>query len=134
MCQRGLRQGAGPADHPDNLEGHDFLIQSRNAATLELRSGGKTRTITMRGRLVLAPSDHLLAPVRAGLGIAHLAEIQCAGHLAAGDLVHVLPDWEIPEFEVYLVSPNRRYRPPAIRLLMDELAHRIPAVSAGLIA
>ncbi|WP_394834402.1 LysR family transcriptional regulator [Pendulispora rubella] len=120
--------------HPDELENHDILVQSRNAATLELQSNGKTRAITLRRRLLLAPSDELLVPVQAGLGIAHLGEIQCARHLGTGALVRVLPEWEIPEFEVYLVSPNRRYRPPAVRMLMDELARRIPSVCESLIS
>jgi DNA-binding transcriptional LysR family regulator len=120
--------------HPDELENYDLLVQSRNAATLELRSDGKTRTITTSRRLLLSPSDQLLAPVRAGLGIAHLGEIQCARHLASGELVRVLPAWEMPEFEVYLVSPNRRYRPPAVRMLMDELTQHIPTAISNLVS
>ncbi|MCO5150901.1 MULTISPECIES: LysR family transcriptional regulator [unclassified Shinella] len=129
----GYAKTCGLPTQPDDLENHDFLTQSRNAATLELRSGSRTRTITIRRRLLLAPSDELLVPVQAGLGIAHLAEIQCARHLASGELVRVLPDWDIPAFDIYLVSPNRRYRPRAVRLLMEELADRIPIVSGELV-
>ncbi|WP_394845527.1 LysR family transcriptional regulator [Pendulispora brunnea] len=130
----GYAKARGLPAHPDELEKHDILVQSRTSATFELRSDGKTRTITVRRRLLLAPSDQLLVPVQAGLGIAHLGEIQCARHLATGKLLRVLPEWEIPQFEVYLVSPNRRYRPPAVRMLMDELAQRIPAVIGDLVS
>lgn len=129
----GYAQARGLPAHPDEMEHYDFLVQSRNAAELELRCNGRTRTLTTPRRLTLSPSDQLLAPVRAGLGIAHLGEIQCAQHLATGELVRVLPEWEIPEFDVYLVSPNRRYRPPAVRMLMDELAQRIPTAISRLI-
>lgn len=119
------RQHGLPAA-PEDLNAHACLLQSRASATIVLANGAWIRSLTLRGRLTLAPSDQLLLPVQMGLGISPLAEMQVAGLIASGELVRVLPEWTMPSLDVYLLSPGSRYRPPAVRLLMDYLIKNVP--------
>ncbi len=44
--------------------------------------------------------------------------------LRAGQLVQVLPDYQIADTGIYAVMPQRRLVPPRVRALVDFLAER----------
>lgn len=56
-----------------------------------------------------------------GVGVALLPDHVCRDALAAGQLVHVLPDWRGQRGIVHLVFTTRRGLPPAVRALIDHL-------------
>lgn len=68
---------------------------------------------------------------RQGLGIAMLPRLVCEAALAAGELVELLPDCQIPWGIMHLVFPSRRGLVPAVRLLIDYLVEAMPAESGG---
>ena len=70
----------------------------------------------------------LRATVLAGLGIAQLPESVVREDLKSGALTRVLPDWNSPEGIVHVVFPSRRGLLPAVRVFIDFLAERLPAV------
>src|SRR5262249_57543475 len=70
----------------------------------------------------------LRAAVLAGLGIAQLPESVVCEDLKSGALTRVLPDWNSPEGIVHVVFPSRRGLLPAVRVFIDFLAERLPAV------
>jgi len=70
----------------------------------------------------------LRAAVLAGLGIAQLPESVVREDLKSGALTRVLPDWNSPEGIVHVVFPSRRGLLPAVRVFIDFLAERLPAV------
>ena len=47
----------------------------------------------------------LLAGVRSGLGLGMVASFEVCGHMAAGRIEPVLPDWRLPEYRVYACYP-----------------------------
>ncbi|USI73463.1 LysR family transcriptional regulator [Sphingomonas morindae] len=71
-----------------------------------------------------------LAAVRhaasAGLGVAILPDRVCRQAIAAGRLVHVLPEWRGVTGIVHLVFTTRRGLAPAVRALIDHLATHFP--------
>ena len=55
-----------------------------------------------------------------------------AGHIAAGRLVPVLPQWqESPEIALYALYPAARRVPVAVRALIDYLLTALPPVLAA---
>jgi DNA-binding transcriptional LysR family regulator len=74
-----------------------------------------------------------------GVGIAMLPEFACHDHLAAGELVRVLPEWSLPQGIMHLVFTSRRGLLPGVRAVIDFIAEvlhprssvwRLPAESA----
>ena len=43
-------------------------------------------------------------------------------HVAAGELVPVLPDWDLPSAPAWAVFPGRRLMPARTRVFLDALA------------
>jgi DNA-binding transcriptional LysR family regulator len=118
---------------PEELASHSCLIQSKTSASIVLQGPSRTVTAFLPARLIAGPSDNLLVPVQMGVGISALPEIQVAGMLARGELVRVLPDWEMPAFDVRLLYPAERRLPPATRSLMEYFAQQVPVQIAELL-
>jgi DNA-binding transcriptional LysR family regulator len=118
---------------PEDLVRHACLVQSKTSATISLQRASRTVHVALSPRLIAGPSDSLLVPVQMGLGISALPAIQVAGLLRRHELVRVLPDWDMPEFEVQIVYGAKRL-PPATRALMEYFVTRIPATIAALVA
>jgi DNA-binding transcriptional LysR family regulator len=117
---------AGLPATPEDLAAHSCLIQSRTSQSLTLVSQDRKITVLLPARLIAGPSDNLLVPVKAGLGISALPEIQVAGLLRRGDLLRVLPDWEMPSFEVQILYPAQKRLPAATRSLVEFFVAQVP--------
>lgn len=73
----------------------------------------------------------LLEAARGGMGIARLPDFVAAGAMAAGDLVSVLADIDVPEWGIYLVHAEDRRLNPRMRLFAEEVgrnAFGLPAM------
>ena len=67
----------------------------------------------------------LLEAAVAGVGAAMLPDYMCRGHLQAGRLVRLLPEWNPPPGILHAVFPARRALVPAVRRLLDFLAEHL---------
>ena len=69
-----------------------------------------------------------------GLGVAVLMADEAAAAVAAGDLVHLLPDWQLPALQAWAVTPHRQRQPAkvsqAIALLRSALGGEAPPMEA----
>jgi len=65
------------------------------------------------------------------LGVALLPDHACAQAMAAGQLVHLLPEWQAQLGIVHLVFTTRRGLPPAVRAFIDHLAASFPKTIAS---
>ena len=88
--------------------------------------GQQNKTVQIHSRLTVMPSEHALTAVQANLGIAAIAEIQATSLLQNRQLVHVLPEWDLSQENVFIVTPSRQYRTLALRLCLDFLKNKIP--------
>lgn len=61
-------------------------------------------------------------------GIALLPDMVCGDALRAGKLVRVLPQWHRQPLIVHMVYPSRQGMLPAVRVVIDLLAERVPAL------
>ncbi|WP_229263396.1 LysR substrate-binding domain-containing protein [Duganella dendranthematis] len=69
-----------------------------------------------------------IAAVR-GTGIIFQPHFIVADDLAAGRLLHILPEWESPEFGIFAVYPSRKHVSAKVRTFVDFLNNSLAAVS-----
>jgi DNA-binding transcriptional LysR family regulator len=114
-----------PPRTPDDLARHS-CIQYRRAADgvmLEwtFERDGKSRQVSVDGRVIVNDTDLAVRAAVDGLGIAYSAEAVVDPFLRSGQLVRMLEDWS-PAFEgLYLYYPGHRQVPVALRALIDML-------------
>ena len=118
LAQRGL------PEQPDDLLRHDLLC-------VLSRAGGAVPWVLQRGKVrwekaltarLTANSPQLLARIAcSGAGIAASTDFIVAKHVARGQLVRVLPEWEMPIGTGWAVFPGRRLMPAKTRAFLDML-------------
>ena len=112
---------ASPADLPSWPTLGQGPAQERHQWTLE-HADGRTADVVHRPRLVTEDMATLREAALAGVGIVQLPTMMIWKDVAAGRLVHVLPDWRPRAGIVHAVFPSRRGLLPAVRALIDFLA------------
>jgi LysR family transcriptional regulator for bpeEF and oprC len=70
---------------------------------------GASQEISGRYRLSLNEANAHMAAVLAGLGVSQVALFAAADHLAKGELVRVLEDWDRPPIPLHVVYPPNRH-------------------------
>ena len=110
---------------PDDLTQHS-CVQYRLAgdgAVFEwvFERDGKSRRISVDGRIIVNDPDLAIRAAVDGLGIVYTVEARVDPFLRTGQLVRVLEDWS-PSFEgLFLYYPGHRQVPVALRALIDML-------------
>ncbi len=112
----------GLPEHPDDLLQHDLLCMlSRNGgATPWVLQRGKQRWERQLSARLTANSPELLARIASqGAGIAGSSRTFAAPYLKTGELVRVLPEWDLPKASGWAVFPGRRLMPAKTRAFLD---------------
>ena len=63
-----------------------------------------------------------LDAAKAGLAIAALPLFFIRDSVEKGELIEVLPDWELPQSTLYALYPDRRLLPMKVRAFIDFMA------------
>jgi DNA-binding transcriptional LysR family regulator len=112
----------GTPEHPDDIVGHDGLLTGPASKTWRLNdSDGQAVLVSPAPRLVADESLLLLRAAASGLGIACLPESMSVPFIGAGELVRVLPDWDVGSVTSTILTPHRRSELPAVRAVIDFL-------------
>ena len=128
VASPGYLERHGRPQHPEDLAKHDTI----SIAELEWQSwelggpDGGSFKIEHKPRLMCGDFPLTLAATRQGLGIALLPESVCCQSLSNGELEVILPEWSPPQGIVHCVYPSRRGVLPAVRVLIDWLAEKMP--------
>ena len=108
----------------DDLQHHKLLIytHANNPNELRFTQAGKTITINVKG--VLEANDGQILRVAAldGLGILVQPSYIVYDDLAAGRLVPVLDDWDLPRLTINLAYPSRKHLSAKVRTFIDFMA------------
>jgi DNA-binding transcriptional LysR family regulator len=112
---------------PQELTEHDCigmrLPTHGGLMTWDFRRRGRSVSVHVSGRLVFSNGDLIVRAVLAGYGLAWVPEDMVADHIAAGRLVHIVPDWTVtyPGYHLYYAT---RRASPALTLVVEAL--RLP--------
>jgi DNA-binding transcriptional LysR family regulator len=113
-----------PPRTPDDLAGHSCVQYRRAGGAMfdwTFERDGKSRQISLDGRVIVNDTDLAVRAAVDGLGIAYTNEALADPFLRSGQLVRVLEDWS-PCFEgLFLYYPGHRQVPVALRALIDML-------------
>jgi DNA-binding transcriptional LysR family regulator len=112
---------AGTPSVPSDLTDHTIIIgpAGRGLEGWTFRRGGKANTVRVEGRYVLNSSDAAAAAALAGLGILSTGDLSVMSELESGQLVRVLPDWEMGSADINIVLPAGRAAKPSARAFAD---------------
>lgn len=113
---------------PEDLVGQDWLALNRDLqnSMLTLQGpGDEVQKLRIESRVscnnILAVRHFTLA----GMGISLQPEQEIRGELAAGSLRALLPDWQLPPFGIYLVTPRREAQPAKVRYAIEALRQHL---------
>lgn len=82
---------------------------------------GEIRRLAMRGRVTVNHAESYIACCLAGLGLIQIPAYDVKTHLAAGELVEVLPGHRAAPMPVNLLYPHRRHVSRRLRAFADWL-------------
>jgi DNA-binding transcriptional LysR family regulator len=125
-----LRKRGAPRS-PDDLADHVTLSISEDEARQrwELHGpNGEVSRVELKPRVMAFDFPMLMALAKQGLGITLLPETVCAEAVRGGELQVVLPEWRLPQGIFHAVFASRRGLLPAVRVFIDYLAEKAPAL------
>ncbi|MCG4452145.1 LysR family transcriptional regulator [Pseudomonas sp. MMS21-TM103] len=112
---------------PEDLVGQDWLVLSDpQHSVLNLQGpGDAVEKLRIESRVncnnILAVRHFTLA----GMGISLQPEQEIRDELALGSLRVLLPDWRLPPFGIYLVTPRRAAQPAKVRYAIEALRQHL---------
>ncbi|MEO1035798.1 MAG: LysR substrate-binding domain-containing protein [Pseudomonadota bacterium] len=93
------------------------------------RDGADTQAVPVDGALLTTSALAVRDAARRGLGLALLADWMLREDFADGQLVDVLPDWDVSAGNfataIWLVYPSRRFLPHRVRVAIDFLREQL---------
>ncbi|HTH77046.1 MAG TPA: LysR family transcriptional regulator [Trinickia sp.] len=115
------------------LDGHHGVLYAsgrRDAAWPLADDAADMRGVTMKHRLRFDDLETIVAAVKAGAGIARLPCWLIADDVREGSLVQILSGAPGPRIDMHLAWRRTRHLPTRVRIAIDILAARLPAVLA----
>lgn len=112
----------GAPETPEGLLDHEALMQGTEA--WHLCAGGDRLVIHPQGRFKADNGPALAAAALGGVGIALLPDFLVEAHLESGALVPVMPDYQVPDWGLYVVRPPGHHPPRKVRVLTDLMLER----------
>jgi LysR family transcriptional regulator for bpeEF and oprC len=114
----------GMPRHPDELAGHVhvgfFSPRTRRVFELDFAREGEVRTIRPPHRVAANDADTWVAAAVAGLGV---IQSPCGRnvrrHLERGELVRVLPDWQVERLPLHVLWPRERHVVARVRAFVE---------------
>ncbi|MCW1430654.1 LysR family transcriptional regulator [Novosphingobium sp. JCM 18896] len=127
---------AGTPATPADLLSHEAVIYSRRGGgdVWTFSRGGAETSVTVKGRVRASAAEVVREAVLADGGIAMMSAWMCPCELERGELVVLLPEWELPRIDLWALFPTGRMSSAKARAFADfvENALRTPIChSAG---
>ncbi|MBK6612925.1 LysR family transcriptional regulator [Ottowia sp.] len=113
---------AVPADLARHRAVNYASPSSGHVAAWEWTEDGQLRALPMPGAVTVNNAEAYVACCLAGLGLIQIPAFDVREHLAAGELVVVLPAWPPPAMPVQWVYPHRRHLSRRVQAFGDWLA------------
>lgn len=111
---------------PKDLAQHECLVFERYASSgyvWRLTRGDDALSVRVGGRFRSDNSEAIFDAVMNGFGIGVVAAYICHQQLKRGELVEILPDWQLnPTAGIYIAFANSKHVPPKVRAFSDFMA------------
>lgn len=109
----------------DELKDHDCPLYSNVAAAHQWRfeKDGKLQSVRVNGILMTNSGIIQRESALQGLTISALPRFFTHCHLEKGDLVEILPEWQLPLSHLYILYPEKRLLPLKVRVFIDFIAN-----------
>ncbi len=123
----GYLQRAGEPATPADLARHQCIVlreSDETFGTWHLASGARQEMVKVRGRLSTNDGEAATSWALQGHGIVLRSQWDVAPALRAGTLQRVLPAWQSPPTDVFLVFQAKAHLPSRTRALVDFLMER----------
>ena len=123
-----------PPRAPDDLSRHS-CVQYRRGPDGHIfdwmfERNGKSKAISVNGRVIVNTPELALRAALDGLGIAYAVEAQADAFVRSGQLVRVLEEWSPTIQGLFLYHSSHRRVPAALRALIDMTQMARPATSS----
>lgn len=116
---------AGRPNLPADLQRHECIVlrESDTAyGTWHLSKGRRQETVKVHGRLSSNDGESALSWALHGHGIMMRSEWDVLAHMRAGALQIVLPEWSLPNADIYAVYPQRMHLSAKVSVFIDFLS------------
>jgi len=128
LCaSRSYVDACGFPARPQDLTGHRAILyslgQERHRTRLRLSKGGKDVSVELQGVFYLNNAGAILQAVRQGAGIHAGPKWLFQEGIRSGELVELLPDWQLPGLPVHLVRLSNQYEAKRVKALGDWIAN-----------
>lgn len=113
----------GAPQRPEDLAQHDCLVHSLKSPTSMWRftGSGREASVRVRGSIYSNFGDALKHAALLGHGISMHPYYMVSDDLAAGRLREVLPGYESPELDIYVIFSSRQSVPVRLRRFLEFL-------------
>lgn len=117
---------AGTPKTPADLASHRVVMgpSSRAAEGWLFKKNGKEMSVRVQSQLMVTVNEASTAAALAGLGIISTALIGCKAELESGQLIQLLPEWEMGSIELHAVLAGSGQAKPSARAFTDYLLHK----------
>ncbi len=115
-------------DHPQQLQGVDWLALNTVAHQAYLSfsgPGGESCKLRLEARVAANSMIALRQFTLDGLGVSAQPEPEVREALEEGRLVRLLPEWSLPPFGIYAVTPRRDAQPAKVMVAIDALRRHL---------
>lgn len=123
-ASQGYLDQYGMPEQPEELLQHRCIIDSnyRDGTSWLFERKGQTSKIFVKGSCYVNSPTAVMALVKANNGIAVGPDFVVSGDIETGELVPVLPDYQLEASGLYAIYPHRQYLPTKIKLFIELLA------------
>ncbi|MUK49599.1 LysR family transcriptional regulator [Aliivibrio fischeri] len=118
---------------PEDLQAPHHQIRVVNAVkvpNLYFNQVDKAIRVNLPYRLKVNTVTACKSACLSGLGIASLPEFICREHINNGELIRILPDWDLPRVAISLVFPQNKLLPKRLRAFIDHVLERFESKNA----
>ncbi|ATU74373.1 Putative HTH-type transcriptional regulator yhjC [Gluconacetobacter sp. SXCC-1] len=124
----------GTPHHPADLDGHEAVRYAApttgRVEDWEWMEDGTLHTRALPGRVSVNSAETLVACCLAGLGLIQVPAYDVRHHIAAGELVDVMPRWRPEPMPMALLYPHRKHLSRRLQVFADWLEQVMRAAVA----
>jgi DNA-binding transcriptional LysR family regulator len=116
----------GTPQEPGELASHRIIVGPMTGGnSWSFLRDGKAVSVRFEGAIIAASNEVSTASAVAGMGITCLSQAGCLRELRSGELVRLLPDWDMGAIEINALLPAGRAAKPAAKLYIDYLREQV---------